>query len=213
MLTVYCVYWGDKYPPDYVQKLRDQVAKHLTIPHEFRCITDHEFWDVDCIEPVCDYPGWWQKISMFKPGFITGPSLYLDLDVVITGSLNQLVVDYAFNLEQEALACPMNWAQSGHGGCQSSVMLWNGGECQVIWDEFDPEWAVWPSDPPYKKFHGDQCHITDLRDRGLLEVEHTPSDAVVSYKYHCQGKTLPPGAKVVVFHGRPNPHEVNEPWM
>lgn len=209
-MNVYCVYWGDKYHPDYVPRLRDQVARNLSIPHEFRCITDREFSDVDCVEPVCDFPGWWQKIGLFKPGFIKGQSLYLDLDVVIVGRLDDLVE--ASIPKPGVLACPENWAQSGHGGCQSSVMLWQGDSCQVIWDEFNPAWAHWPPRNEPGVFWGDQEWITHQRDTGRLKVAHTKPEYVVSYKYHCRNG-LPADARAVVFHGKPDPHEVSEPWM
>lgn len=206
MITVYCVYWGDKYAPDYVPRLRDQVHKHLSIPHEFRCITDHEFWDVDSITPACDYPGWWQKVSLFKPDYLpTGASMFLDLDVSIVGSLSPLA-ELALNAEPDVLHCPKNWAQSGHGGCQSSVMMWYGG-CNVIWDEFNPEWALWPPQNKPGVLWGDQEWITCLRDAERLTTAHTKPEQIVSYKYHCQGG-IPDKARVVVFHGSPKPHEV-----
>ena len=131
MINVYCVYWGDKYSPDYVPRLRDAVDKHLTIPHEFRCITDFEFWDVDCVAPPCDYPGWWQKIGLFKPNALPFvPSLYLDLDLAIVDSLDPFaywIEDALNNHGFDTLLCPENWAQSGHGGCQSSLMAWTSG--------------------------------------------------------------------------------------
>ena len=32
-LTVVCVWWGTLYGINYVEKLRNMVARHLTIPH------------------------------------------------------------------------------------------------------------------------------------------------------------------------------------
>lgn len=215
-MIVYCVYWGDKYSPDYVPRLRDQVAKHLSIPHEFRCITDHEFWDVDCIEPVCDYPGWWQKVGLFKPNsFPQGPSLYLDLDVAVVGSLDPLAALAMPSKSSDwlKLHIPANWAQSGHGGCQSSVMVWHGGAHSAIWEKFDPEWAHWPPRNEPGVFWGDQEWITALRDSGEINVQHTNPEYIRSYKYHVRGKKLEPETRVVVFHGDPKPTDVREPWL
>jgi hypothetical protein len=215
-MNVYCVFWGDKYQKSYVQRLRDQVADHLKIPHEFRCITEVDFWDVDTVEPLCDYPGWWQKIGLFSPAMPRGENLYLDLDVSVVRSIEPLVVFSRITWvdQPDKLICPSNWAQSGHGGCQSSVMLWKSGEDNVaIWNEFDPAMAAWPPvhNPP-KQLWGDQEFITALRDRGTIRVAHTPDEWIVSYKYHCRER-LPSGSRIVVFHGDPKPHQVSRPWL
>jgi hypothetical protein len=45
-------------------------------------------------------------------------------------------------------------------------------------------------------------------------VEYFDSEHVVSYKYHCRttGK-LPDNARVVSFHGKPDPSEVSDAWV
>ena len=84
-LTVYCVYWGDKYDKAYVYALKEMVDRNLTIPHEFVCITTDKFEGIQTKLPFVPYHGWWQKIGLFAPFIAQGPSLYFDLDVVITG--------------------------------------------------------------------------------------------------------------------------------
>jgi hypothetical protein len=113
----------------------------------------------------------------------------------------------------EPLAMPLNWAASGHGGCQSSVILWSGCEMtRRIYDEFDPAIAYWPPRNDGGKLWGDQEWITHLRDTGRIRV--TPIDAgIYSYKYHVRGKGLPHGSKIIVFHGEPKPPDVKESWF
>ncbi len=213
---------GDKYPfPEYVLRLRSMVARNLTVPHRFICITDFplnpggypqaellEADDIEWLKPPTDLPGWWGKLGLFKPGFATGMNLWLDLDVVITGSLD-ILVDYL----PCALATPWNWAQSGHGGCQSSVMLWYGDGPRSIYDSFDHSDAHWPPRNDNGKLWGDQEWITVCRDNGFPVTEIEPG-LVVSYKYHCrtEGKS-PDNARVVVFHGEPNPSDCHEQWI
>ena len=105
-----------------------------------------------------------------------------------------------------------NWAQSGYGGCQSSVMYWEGDNGRIINDEFDPSIAHWPPRNEPGILWGDQEWITQLRDEGRIEVEYFSPDDVVSYKYHCQSG-LPKGTKVAVFHGKPKPSEVKDTWV
>ena len=41
MINFCCVYYGDKYDVKYVQVLYNMLQRHLTIPHNFICFTDH----------------------------------------------------------------------------------------------------------------------------------------------------------------------------
>ena len=216
MLTVWTLNWGEKYDDYYVQRLQREVNEYLTLPHDFKCITDRKIEGVDCIKPPTDWPGWWGKIGLWKPGFCADFNLWLDLDVVIVDNLDSMVIEYA----DSHLACAKNWAASGHGGCQSSVMLWKGGKgCQAesIYRDFvkqkdRPHW------PPINKpgvLWGDQEKITQLRDAGRINVTHFEPELVVSYKYHVRPThSVPAGAKIVCFHGPPKPSECqNENWF
>lgn len=148
-------------------------------------------------------------MQLFAPGMAEGVNLYLDLDVVVTGSLDPIVEC----LGQHSLAMPLNWAQSGHGGCQSSVMVWRACEyTQQIYNLFDPKDAHWPPINKPGILWGDQEWITHLRDTGLLRVRPIPEQYVKSYKYHCRNG-LPADTRVVVFHGEPKPENVKEGWF
>ena len=203
MLTAWCVLNGDKYADSDVYILRDMVARNLDLPHTFRCLSDREVPGVDCFIPDEQWPGWWSKLLLFR--YSTGLNLYFDLDVVIVGPLDGLV--------SERLSMPLNWAQSGHGGCQSSVMAW-GGDYSRIADAFHVEQLEAPERGncgAYQGLWGDQELITrTLGSPGGSNIDAMPG--VYSYRYHCQGGP-PPGAKVVCFHGEPKPKDVNEPWV
>lgn len=205
MLTVWTVCVGDKYTTEDVLTLQRQVSKHLDEPHRFSCLSDRHREGVHCVVPVERWPGWWSKLLLFR--YAVGRVLYLDLDVVITGPLDDLLSD--------RLSMPSNWGQSGHGGCQSSVMSWatDHGSYSVLAGMFRPEDLTPPANGNYgyyKGLWGDQEYITSqLGNPGnyIREME-----GVYSYKYHCQ-KGLPPEASVVCFHGRPKPSEVRDAWV
>lgn len=208
MLTVWSMSTGGKYHDYYVQRLQREVKKHLSLPHRFICISDHSIDRVITMQPPTDLPGWWGKIGLFKPGVATTTNLWLDLDVVITGSLDDLVERYG----NCTLAAANNWAKSGHGGVQSSVMVWKQSKYTLpIYKEFQKEWARWP---PVNDggLWGDQEWITQLRDSGKLDVTPIFPPWIRSYKYHCR-QGLPNDCRVVVFHGKPDPHEVSETWF
>jgi hypothetical protein len=98
-LNVICVKWGTKYGSIYVNRLFNMVKKNLTKPFNFYCMTDDATGLTHDIRvlPIADtsLSGWWHKLSLFKSDFygLQGTALYLDLDVVITGSLDPLI-DY-----------------------------------------------------------------------------------------------------------------------
>jgi len=204
-LTVWCVFTGDKYVDDDVRILRDMVSRQLALPHRFLCLADRQIEGVDTLISHLEWPGWWLKLALFWVS--RGQNLYLDLDSVVVGPLEPLLSDQ--------LSMPANWAQSGHGGCQSSVMSWSG-DYTAIPGSFDPDQL----NPPERgncggygarNLWGDQEFITELLgDPGAGRVK--PMDRVISYKYHCRNG-LPSGASVVSFHGDPKPSKVSDPWV
>ena len=113
MLTVWSVCVGKKYNHGYVRILRNMVARNLSLEHRFVCMSDQPIDGITTVLPPTDLQGWWAKLGLFCEGFADEHNLYLDLDVIVTGSLDSLVTRYC----NEPLATPWNWAQSGHGGC------------------------------------------------------------------------------------------------
>jgi len=208
MLSVWCVLTGDKYQDEDVLILRAMVSRHLRQPFQFLCLSDRFIPGVDCLVPDEVWPGWWSKLLLFRYA-TTGLHLYLDLDCVVVGDLDPLVAD--------KLTMPSNWAQSGHGGCQSSVMAW-GGDYAYIPQMFDPEQLHPPSNGNCgaygaSKLWGDQEFITYLLGPpGAGNI--APMQGVCSYKYHCQRDGRPPErARVVAFHGVPKPADVEDEWV
>jgi hypothetical protein len=197
-LTVFSVCVGSKYHPGYVYALQESVSKNLSIPHRFKCITTHRLEGVETVKPPLPYPGWWSKLGLFAPGVATGPSLYFDLDVVITGSL-----DYLADYTAHEFAAPANWAQSGWGGIQSSVMAWSGN-----WHE--PYHYVKPQWPEVsKRLWGDQELLWEMLGDSWTRIPR----GIYSYKYHCRQDKPPADMSVCVFHGQPKPIEVDDEWL
>jgi len=214
MLTVWCCNTNHHAPDEEIRILQRQVERHLKQPHIFQCVSQHHIDGVHNVQPINDLPGWWIKTSLFS-GSVSHPrNLFLDTDVVITGSLDELVAPLT---ENSQIRTCLNWAVNGRGGVQSSVLYWQGVGATIIHDEFKSEWAHWPPrEDRYwsngQKQHGDQCWMTYLRDMKRLNVEYFNTDHVKSYKYHCR-QGLPPGTRVVSFHGNPKPPAVGDHWV
>lgn len=203
MLTVACVLKsGGAYDAEWVRRLRDGVARNLTVPHEFKCISDVP---VPCyrIPLLVDWPAWWAKLYLFKPGILKTPTLYLDLDTVITGNIDSLS-----DLPQK-FAMLHNFHD--HNVVGSGVMWFREVPTQVYKRFIQKPWAFIEY---YNRFHtgnhiGDQAFISDTLNR---KVDFIDSDQIKSYKKHCKAG-LPEDASLVCFHGLPRPDHVKDEWM
>jgi hypothetical protein len=204
-VKVLCVKWGDKYSADYVLKLRNMVQRHLTLEHEFVCITDSPVKGVNCIPFVSDLPGWWSKIELFVPDRFPGQNLYLDLDVIITANINDLVRpgfwmrdDFSYSIRNpKQLSADQKLLLGGDGCCNSSVISWSNDAGRDIWDKFDRKTMTVE--------HGDQNTISRIM-RG--RIGFMPDDMVQSYKYGILRGGESPGP-IVVFHGDPKPSSLH----
>lgn len=201
MLRVVCVRTGTKYGPEYVEKLRDMVVRNLAlgVKGTFECITDQpETWPGITNLPSDGFGGWWDKISLFKPGrWQPGDRIwYFDLDTLIVGPLDEV-----FKYDGE-------FAATGDflrpNALQSAVMTWRAGECDDIWHR-------WLAEGMPRTAGGDQEFI-ERAHPNFRRLQREFPRAFVSFKVSA-AYGIPPGAKVVCFHGHPRPHEVSDSWV
>jgi hypothetical protein len=78
-----------------------------------------------------------------------------------------------------------------------------------VWEDFDPR--VTPNRLKKLGYIGTD-HSQWSRVLGPNQPTWTAADGVVSYRYHCQ-RGLPPGARIVFFHGKEKPWTVREDWV
>lgn len=225
MVTVLCVRFGNKYGADYVVKLRNMVSRHLTVPYEFVCLTD----DPTIIEGVRNIvqpsqhygQGWWHKVHMFDPSLpLQGRILYFDLDVVINDNIDKLVQSYS----NEFLGI-RDFNRKFHPSwniLNSSAMSWMAGSNSDIWEKF------LTGKTSALRMHGDQDWIWHIaKDR----ITFWPDDWLLSYKWEIRSRDelnfggrprtfksvraveIPQGCCVAVFHGDPNPHDIQDPFV
>ncbi len=206
MLDVICVLRsGGVYDGEWVRKLKDGVARNLTIKHRFRCLSDV---DVPDREPLKhDWPGWWSKIELFAPGVITRRTLYLDLDTVITGSL-----DAVMDIRPDFAMLRNFWT---HDMVGSGVMWFSGTDVpHKVYEKFVRQPQAYMEhhkrheEPPYI---GDQAFIWDAIAEDIPKI-NDHFEGIKSYKLHSM-RRLAPDAKIVCFHGLPRPNEVKHDWM
>ena len=212
-MRVVCVKWGDKYDAQWVYRLRDMVRRHLSIDHDFVCMTDRPVDNIDCLPCADGLPTWWSKVGLFRPGLLPGLNLYLDLDVVVRANIDSLVRDndlpgklvapddfsYSLTHPKVGLGPDMQRQLGGIGTVNSSVMVWRDDAAVRVWNEFRPE--------KMDEVHGDQNWITQcLWSR--YELSLLVGDYVCSYKYHVQRGE--PVRSIVVFHGEPKVNQLSQ---
>ena len=99
-VNVICMKWGDKFPPEYVNRLYGMVSRNLSLPFKFVCFTEDKKGIRDEVEiqglPELDLPTdaperGWRKLTVFKQDFgdLKGKTLFLDLDIVIVGKIDE----------------------------------------------------------------------------------------------------------------------------
>lgn len=84
-MTIACVLRsGGCFTPVWVQRLQRQCAEHMP-ECQFVCLSDVPVEGVETISLVHDWPGWWAKLELFRPGNLANRILYLDLDTLVLG--------------------------------------------------------------------------------------------------------------------------------
>lgn len=195
-LTVACVNHGNYLGrgAEYVNILADAVRRHMPAAHRFACFTDDAQGLDEGIETRPLPPGltgWWNKLYLFAPGALTGRVLFIDLDTVVTDTLDDLAA------YRGAFAALRDFYRPA--GLGSGLMAWEAEKAHDIWAEWQK--AGRPELPG-----GDQSWIERARP-GADRLQDIVPGQIVSYKAHCSELGAPSGSRIVCFHGRPRPHE------
>ena len=213
--------WGRRYGADFVNRLRSAVARNLPRPHRFVCFTDDGQGIAPGVAvfpiPEIDLPAdakvtGWRKLCLFRDDLpVSGPCLFLDLDIVVTGRLDEF---FTFGKPDE-IPIIHNWVSWNKTIFRpappignSSVFRFQANQCQFVWDQFhrEKDWALANFRPP-------QSYLTHcIRPRMI----YWPAEWVRSFKRHCRpafpfnwlvAPRLPRAARIIAFHGKPDPDE------
>lgn len=212
MKNVVCMKWGTRYGAEYVNRLYGMVRRNTSGDLRVVCMTDDargvreevECWacpEVD-LPPPHRHRGW-RKVSLFAEtlGDLTGDVLFLDLDVVITGGLDEF---FSFG---DGFTIMANPTQRGQGIGNTSVYRFRVGERPDVLSTLlaDPERHI-------RTHTNSQTYIS----RTLGELAYWPEAWCVSFKADClpswprrvwHAPELPAGAKIVIFTGKPDPDD------
>lgn len=217
-INVVCLKWGVLYGPEYVNTLYAMVQRHLSLPFRFVCFTENPQGlraEID-IQPLPDFdePPWeyarycsaWRKLALFRPGLanLKGKVLFLDLDLVILDSLDDFFTELEFKASNQVWM-QENWYQPGLG--QASAMLFEAGGPESLLTRYETNpLAV------HKVYRTEQEYISEALGS---DCRFFPDGWCLSFKKHVMPQGFrkfldrenrqPDAARILVFHGRPNP--------
>jgi hypothetical protein len=177
MINVVCVLRkGGKvgYDSLWVEKLQSAVARNLTLPYKFICLSDCEV-PCDRIPLEINGDGFWAKLQLFKPKLFDGPVLYLDLDTVICGNIDDIIN----SLTHENFVMWLEKDKQIH----SSAMMWWQGDYSYLWELYLSKpllyWKDLYRSPP---LYGDQALISENTNHKIF------SDLVPDKWFHIVSK-------------------------
>lgn len=207
---------GGQYDASWVEKLQRGVARHLKIEHEFVCLTDIKVPSCRTIPLVNDWAGWWSKLELFREGLFDRRVLYIDLDNVVVGSLDEVAAC------QGSFITAHDWTYSYKQVLNSTVMSWEG-DYSFILDRFSAsvgktirfyDKSIQKDKSPIRRI-GDQAYIEDeLRDKEVSFYNRQLSDtAIASYRLHNCKTTYPSDAAIISFHGQDKPNTAKADWI
>lgn len=205
------LWYGDRWDSNdmglkYVETLHAMISRNLSLPFKFICFTNLSLPIVEGIEYRLFAPPSWKgclpRLWMYSPeAQLEGQVLALDLDIIITGSLDDIA-------SYRGEFCVRSKFQQGEEHkADGDIIGFRSGARKNLWDKFtqDPQ-RVEASTGGRERYYyraADEC-----KDRW----QNLYPGQIISYKRHVKGKGLPRNARIVSCHGNPRPHEINEKW-
>jgi hypothetical protein len=219
---IICINWGTKYGAPYVNRLYAMVARNITPPFTLTCFTDsaEDLRPEIRSEPLPDLPvalptgtkGIWPKARLWSAELadLTGPVLFMDLDLVITGDLDGF---FEFG-DADEVVMARNQTTPFETLGQTSLFRFPVGKLLPLKERFmaDPQGVA-------DEFRFEQRFVTRRAPGGVSFwpapwVRHFRQDCVRPFplNYLLQPR-LPAGAKVVIFPGGLHPaHAIEGRW-
>lgn len=202
------------YTSEHVNTLKRMVDRHLQLPHEICCITDDPAGidsDVRIIplwDDLKELGGCWRRLKAFAPEMreLIGPRFCsIDLDVLICGDITPILIKPTPFVIWKDYRSDTKY----NGG----FWMMDAGVRSRVWDWFVPK----ESPQTCRGLLGtDQAWLNRM-----LYGEQTwgTREGVYSYRWHVlrNGHGLPPGARMVFFHGPYDPAseqlQARHPWI
>jgi len=219
--NVICIKWGDRYPADYVNRLYSMVTRNSTYHIDFYCFTENSEGLVEqiIVKPLPELQGnpddsrfAYRKEAGLCDDSLGGLQgqrvLFFDLDIIIVDN-----IDGFFDFPKgDDFVIINDWnspgGQVGQASCYSFVV----GTLGYVKQYFEEH----PKEVVEQFFTASQEYLSDqvIKKRG--ELIFWPADWCRSFRFDCLPPgplrafltpQIPKGAKLIIFHGSPKPHE------
>lgn len=202
---------GGIYEPKHVERLREQVEKHLP-GAPFVALSDQHLKNTKRVRlEHQSWTGWWAKMELFRPD-LRGDILYFDLDTDILGSLEDIASVGKLTLLRDFYRDGVRKPENGLG---SGVMYLPEVDRAEVWEAWNRDTFRTMSALRARGL-GDQTFLESLWLGKAARWQDLVPGQIVSYKVHCNPQwkagatgSVPEGARVVVAHGRPKPWSVD----
>jgi hypothetical protein len=186
------------------------------------CLTDIPAEVEAYAEPVeltMDLPGWWSKLEVFQRGLFPGPVIYMDLDTLLLGPLDDLV-DLAVRTKKQGpmmlrgrhpRARENNWPASG-------LMVWYRDQMAHVLDRFTeigPRRAIREQQKAGRGAgqRGDQGFIRKVMDPPKLQDYLPPGYIKFKLDYEYGGYGAVGDAAILCWSGKPRVDAPKHPFI
>lgn len=222
VITISVGWSGDRYYQlEHINRVYRAVKRNTTVPFDFVLFAGPEALEpgkLDDLEKgvrviASPFKFLWAGCKALEPGVIAGDILHIGLDVVIVGSLDD-IINYPSDMAMMKDVPSHMHDPENQSEVNCEVMLIRNGKQKLLWDAWvlagQPQWdgtvpvrdRVWPM--------AIQGWINKEKP---FKVDLFPENWVASYKLGCRGRGLPKDCRMVSFHGDPKPWMVDEPWV
>jgi len=214
MIHIVSWFWGNKYKPYFLMKLRKALVRNIKQPFIFHVVTDAQ--NNNILLPGCyrwniadpqllQEPGCIVRMRLFDWKWLEAHSIKkgekvvnLDIDSIVTGQLDPLFDMY----EEFAILQGIN--STNPNPYNGSFWMFKAGDYQDVWDEFSLE-AL--HKVPKHSIFDDQAWLHHMLPNAC---EWGPEQGVYGFKkkHWPSGDDLPENARLVVFPGRRDPRKL-----
>lgn len=216
ILTVACVLRsGGDFILEDVSNLAKSVNRHFG-KVRFICLTDYtepvSSEAVKFIPLVKLWPSWWAKMELFN---LVGPIITLDLDSVPVRDCQDMDL-FVRSLGSNDFMCLKDFGRVPYG---SGLMAWGKADMRWLFKLFDNDYLKAKHEVSASGYHlyiggrrymGDQAYMTQyVPKRMKIILAQDKFDGIDSYKWGVVKNGFKENQRMVFFHGKPRPHQVN----
>ena len=206
-------FWGQKYKPYFITKLRDALQRNMTQPHTFNVVSPgaalkgqgFNSWSIADL-PLLNEPGDVVRLRLFDWKWLEGHGIRkgdkvvdLDIDSIVTGPLDPLFDKF------ETFTILQHINTTNPNPYNGSIWMFKAGEYDSVWEDFSLE-AL--REVPKHSIYDDQAWVWAKipNANAWTPVE----DGIYGFKKKGwpSGDALPDNARLVVFPGRRDPRKL-----